>query len=54
MTISLSKRPMERITKPLELMGAKFKSNNNKLPLKIIGQKLNNINYELETTISTS
>ncbi len=45
---SLSKRPMERITKPLELMGAKFASNNNKLPLKIIGQKLNNINYELK------
>jgi len=45
---SLSKRPMGRITKPLELMGAKFESNKNKLPLKIFGQKLKNINYELE------
>ena len=30
---SLSKRPMVRITKPLELMGAKFDDNHNKLPL---------------------
>jgi len=45
---SLSKRPMERITKPLELMGAKFKSNKNKLPLQIFGRKLKNINYKLE------
>ena len=45
---SLSKRPMERITKPLELMGAKFNNNHNKLPLKIYGKKLNNIDYELE------
>ena len=45
---SLSKRPMGRITEPLELMGAKFISDKNKLPLKIIGQKLKNINYELE------
>ncbi len=44
---SLSKRPMERITKPLELMGAKFNNNYNSLPLKIYGKKLNNINYEL-------
>ncbi len=45
---SLSKRPMARITKPLELMGAKFNNNHNKLPLKIYGKKLNNIDYELE------
>ena len=45
---SLSKRPMGRITEPLELMGAKFISDKNKLPLKIIGQKLKNINYELK------
>ena len=45
---SLSKRPMGRIINPLEKMGAKFESLENKLPLKIIGQKLNNINYELE------
>ena len=45
---SLSKRPMQRITQPLEIMGAKFESENNKLPLKIFGQKLTNIDYELE------
>ena len=45
---SLSKRPMERITKPLELMGAKFNSNQNNLPLMIYGRNLSNINYELE------
>ena len=44
---SLSKRPMKRIIEPLKLMGAKFICENNKLPLQIIGQKLNNINYEL-------
>ena len=42
------KRPMSRITKPLELMGAKFDDNHNKLPLKIYGKKLHKINYELE------
>ena len=40
---SLSKRPMARITKPLELMGAKFANNHNKLPLKIYGKKLHKI-----------
>ena len=45
---SLSKRPMARITKPLELMGAKFDNNHNKLPLKIYGQKLHKLDYELE------
>ena len=45
---SLSKRPMARITKPLELMGAKFDNNHNKLPLKIYGKKLHKIDYELE------
>ena len=45
---SLSNRPMKRITEPLKLMGAKFKSNNNKLPLEIFGKKLSNINYNLE------
>jgi 3-phosphoshikimate 1-carboxyvinyltransferase len=45
---SLSKRPMARITKPLELMGAKFNNNYNKLPLIIYGKKLHKIDYELE------
>tara|TARA_Y100000996_G_scaffold195707_1_gene153482 strand:+ start:281 stop:1588 length:1308 start_codon:yes stop_codon:yes gene_type:complete len=45
---SLSKRPMQRITEPLELMGARFKSNDNKLPLEIYGQNLKNIKYELK------
>ena len=44
---SLSKRPMERITKPLELMGGKF-DHNNRLPIKIYGNRLQNIEYELE------
>ncbi len=45
---SLSKRPMNRIINPLEKMGAKFESIEHKLPLKIIGQKLKSVNYELE------
>ncbi len=46
---SLSSRPMDRITKPLELMDAKFESSNGKLPLKIIGKDLTNsiLNVEL-------
>ena len=45
---SLSKRPMDRVTIPLEKMGAQFKSNNNKLPLEIFPAKeLKPINYEL-------
>lgn len=42
---SLSKRPMKRIIAPLELMGAKIKSNDNKLPLEIEGTKLKAITY---------
>ena len=34
---SLSNRDFNRITKPLEEFGAKFKTNNGKLPIKIIG-----------------
>tara|TARA_B100000700_G_scaffold277176_1_gene324362 strand:- start:144 stop:1451 length:1308 start_codon:yes stop_codon:yes gene_type:complete len=45
---SLSSRPMVRIVKPLELMGAKIKTNEGKLPIKILGQKLKNLNYNLE------
>jgi len=45
---SLSKRPMDRVTIPLQQMGAKFESENNKLPLKISPAKnLQPINYEL-------
>ena len=42
---SLSSRPMERITKPLQLMGAKFISQNGKLPINIHGNNLKKINY---------
>ena len=42
---SLKKRPMARIIKPLSLMGAEISSNDNKLPLKIQGRKLNSITY---------
>lgn len=42
---SLSKRPMKRIINPLRLMGADIESNDNKLPLKIKGKKLNAIEY---------
>ena len=45
---SLSKRPMARVIKPLELMGAKIISNENKAPLKILGQNLNGIDYVSE------
>ena len=39
---------MKRIIDPLLLMGAKFKSNNDKLPLEIFGKELTNINYDLK------
>jgi len=42
---SLSKRPMKRIIEPLELMGAKFESNDFKAPLKIYGNDLHPISY---------
>ena len=45
---SLSKRPMGRVIKPLELMGAKIISNNNCAPLKIFAQELNGIDYVSE------
>lgn len=41
---SLSKRPMERVIKPLELMGAKIESEG-RAPLKIYGQTLHSIDY---------
>ena len=42
---SLSERPMKRIITPLSLMGAEINSNNDKAPLKIVGQSLHGINY---------
>ena len=45
---SLSKRPMDRITKPLELMGGKFLSHTNKLPIEILGKSLKKIDYDLK------
>ncbi len=45
---SLSKRPMMRIIKPLEMMGAKIKSNNGMPPLEIIANnKLKAIKYDM-------
>jgi 3-phosphoshikimate 1-carboxyvinyltransferase len=45
---SLSRRPMARIIKPLEMMGAKIKSTDgNRPPLHITGSKLKGIDYEL-------
>ncbi len=43
--ISLSSRPMGRIMDPLNLMGAKIESTDNKLPIRIYGQKLKPISY---------
>ncbi len=45
---SLSLRPMERIINPLKKMGAEFKNTTGKLPLNIIGKKLNNSNIIVE------
>lgn len=45
---SLSKRPMARVIKPLESMGAKIVSNENKAPLKITGAQLQGIDYVSE------
>ena len=42
---SLSRRPMLRILKPLELMGLKTKRNNGRLPIKTDSNKLNGIKY---------
>ncbi len=42
---SLSKRPMKRVIAPLELMGAKFKHNDYKMPIEIQGTQLQGIDY---------
>ena len=43
---SLSKRPMKRVIEPLTEMGAKFDSNENRLPLTVHGTSLNAISYK--------
>lgn len=43
---SLCKRPMTRVIKPLELMGARITSNEGKAPLTIKGTPLNAISYD--------
>lgn len=42
---SLSKRPMKRIIEPLRLMGADISADNYKLPIKIKGKNIHNIEY---------
>ncbi|MAJ45336.1 MAG: 3-phosphoshikimate 1-carboxyvinyltransferase [Candidatus Marinimicrobia bacterium] len=44
---SLSSRPMNRIIKPLEHMGAKLVSKKSFLPIEILSSKLNGINYKI-------
>ena len=45
---SLSRRPFDRVIKPLSLMGASFKSSSGLLPLLVQGgRELRSINYEL-------
>jgi 3-phosphoshikimate 1-carboxyvinyltransferase len=43
---SLSKRPMKRVIEPLTEMGAKFDSNENRLPMTVHGTSLNSISYK--------
>ncbi len=45
---SLSKRPMKRITNPLQLMNARFKTNKGKLPIKIYGTVLLNKDHKIK------
>ena len=46
---SIQKRPMDRVEKPLSLMGAEIKGNTDRIlaPLEIIGKKLSAIEYTL-------
>lgn len=44
---SLSSRPMLRVTKPLEQMGANIKTNEGKAPLHISGGNLTGIDYQM-------
>ena len=45
---SLSKRPMERVIKPLKMMGASIEGSEGTLPVKLTGSKINGIQYEME------
>lgn len=46
---SLSKRPMKRIIEPLSLFGARIESNDNRLPLRLLGKNpLSSIEYAPE------
>jgi len=49
---SLQKRPMRRVIEPLTQMGAKIESNGGFAPLKIMGQRLRGIRYELSVASS--
>ncbi|MCL6643252.1 MAG: hypothetical protein K6T71_08055, partial [Candidatus Bipolaricaulota bacterium] len=49
---SLQRRPMKRVIEPLTQMGAKIESNGGFAPLKIRGQKLRGIRYELSVASS--
>ena len=44
---SLSRRPMERVIKPLTAMGAQISSDSGKPPLRITGSKLKAIDYKM-------
>ncbi len=44
---SLSRRPMERVIKPLTAMGAQIESQDGKPPLRIIGSSLKAIDYKM-------
>ena len=45
---SLEKRPMSRVIKPLEMMGAKLKSDTGMLPISTLGSKIiNNFEYKM-------
>ena len=45
---SLEKRPMRRVIKPLEMMGAKLSSDSGTLPIKTLGSKIvNNFEYKM-------
>ncbi len=44
---SLKKRPMKRVMDPLSQMGAKFESNDGRMPLTIHGGNLNAIHYDM-------
>ena len=44
---SLSRRPMERVIKPLSMMGAQIESQDGKPPLRITGGSLKAIDYKL-------